>query len=327
MSVIDGFVGERANEVATRGRLLNSPHTPASHIPVRTGDSQADGAPPKFRDSGISISVESPCGFSSVAGSSLSRLSRPGTPRSIRSEKSASLTPTSAVSRLSTTPSRIKPRGLQTSQGTRFDYTPGGRRRADTKGPSSPSTSPSASPYMNAHVADACVVGCLVHHLSSCGHKIITAAPEACASNCRRQYEPQVSQLANPVTTEAAFLCAACIESHLEHQRQSTMTALASRYQMTAERMPDLSKEFVQKRIEYWSRVLTNDIDLERKELEKIGGRPSCLIPGEPLFDNAEDGSVFWPPRHKPKESRTPGHQPRSGSLWSAAKSSEQSNS
>lgn len=64
--------------------------------------------------------------------------------------------------------------------------------------------------YVSSHMGEPCTVGSL-DHLLSCGHKVITRQPEACATNCVQPCSSDV----NPRALDEAFTCVACIVDRL----------------------------------------------------------------------------------------------------------------
>lgn len=165
--------------------------------------------------------------------------------------------------------------------------------------------------YIGPHI-DACTSGSLVHRLQPCGHQVITGTPETCASNCRREYNEKTLRWATAVVTNECFVCAACVNIHVQEHRHAQLQNQKDRFARTEARMGHFRPEWLEKQMAYARRVLDNDVEKEKKEFEKLG-RPCLMISGEPL-DTADETAIKltaarmpWPPRQSPKGNRSPG--------------------
>lgn len=164
------------------------------------------------------------------------------------------------------------------------------RRDAQTKPSSSHPeslaklTTPPRSPYMHVHIGDPCLEGSLIHHLT-CGHKVITQGPEACASNCQglSAMPRAFPDLSPSKHSDEPFLCAACVEEHVQQHREAKSLFFAEHLRLTALRMGSLPQDWVQKQLDYWERVWTNDVEKEKAEFARLGRTCSYIDVGDPL--------------------------------------------
>lgn len=267
-----------------RNSAPSTPATPHSYLPVpsATASCTASRSP---RDSGIAFV-----------------LNRPQTPPSalpIRLEARTSRL--ACVSRVLLTPSSV---ASQTSHAEK-ELSPSARKLQ--------TLTPRSSPYMSPHISDPCTTGSLVHHLHPCGHKVITRSPVPCASNCLREYNEKTLRWANAVITKEGFVCAACVQTHIQEHRSAQLRDLKDRFARTEARMGPLDREWLKQQIAYGRGVLENDIEKEVKEFGKLG-RPCSMIPGEPLIVTEKDpirklNTVTRPrpSRPSPKGDRVPG--------------------
>lgn len=167
------------------------------------------------------------------------------------------------------------------------------------------------SPYANAHIADPCIPDCLVHQLSPCGHKIMTKKPVPCASNCRRPISQQhVSAFTNILQSPEAFVCAACVELHIQSHKDMKRTLYEERMERTEMQMGGFPDGWRQEQRNYWRKVWENDSQAERMRFEGLG-RKCYYIPGEPIEDGeVEEAGTFisapapWPPMKRPSATR-----------------------
>lgn len=140
--------------------------------------------------------------------------------------------------------------------------------------------SPSKSPYLHAHIGDACIHGALVHELR-CGHKVMTRIPEQCKSNCRRPLPQYIEKYANAKNESKAFICAGCVEEYVEKHRQAKRVMFLESVEKIKGQMGGIPEGWVECQLEYWERVWKNDSQKERTEFAKLGDLCAC-IPGEP---------------------------------------------
>lgn len=168
------------------------------------------------------------------------------------------------------------------------------------------------SPYQNTHCADPCIPGCLIHQMSPCGHKVMTTKPEPCASNCHRPLvQRAVSAFTNILQSTEAFVCAACVEIHVQSHKEMKAVLWGEQMDRTEVQMGGLPPDWREEQNNYWQRVWQNDIEAERRHFEKLG-RKCCFIPGEPLrVGDAMEVVAFpsvaspWPPLKRPLAKRS----------------------
>lgn len=286
----------------THRRRNSAPSTPGSshsYLPVPSATSSSSRSSSKSpRDSGVAFVLDRPrtpqSGLPVRRDEAIPRI-QARTSRTAHTSK-ALLTPASVVPRTGEVKDEVSPsvRKLQT-----LTQKSGRLIRV--------------SPYMKPHISDACTAGSLIHSLHPCGHKVITRTPEACASNCQREYNEKTLRWANAVITKECFVCAACVNMHTQEHRQTQLQSLEARFARTEARMGHFRPEWVKKQMSYARRVLDNDLEKEQKEFEKLG-RPCMMISGEPLVSIDERAAkvtaarIPWPPRQSPKQSRSPGN-------------------
>lgn len=213
------------------------------------------------------------------------------------------LTPASAVSRSSAREGAIPTTPKGPRQGFKVD--------SNTTVPTQTPSKKAASPYLNTHIADPCIPGCLIHQLSPCGHKIMTSKPDPCASNCRRPLSQQAtSSFANILQSTEAFVCAACVEFSVQTHREMKRALFREQMDRTELQMGAFLPGWREEQCEYWERVWENDVQAERAQFEKLG-RKCHHIPGEPIRDGeAQMPPTYssapspWPPSKRPLASR-----------------------
>ncbi|KJX95092.1 hypothetical protein TI39_contig4134g00004 [Zymoseptoria brevis] len=175
---------------------------------------------------------------------------------------------------------------------------------------------PPTSPYMNMHITDPCIPGCLIHQLSPCGHKILTTKPEPCASNCKQRS----SNTPSGTPTQDAFVCAACVELHIQVHREVKRDVYQHNLEQTEVQMGKFPPDWLEQQQEFWEKVWENDMLKEKESFERLG-RSCIAIPGEPIEEgmgkivNNESvaTAVPWPPIKRPAKVRTSEWRPRVG--------------
>lgn len=83
--------------------------------------------------------------------------------------------------------------------------------------------------YLTTHMGDPCTLGSLDHQLT-CNHKIITAAPEPCASNCHLSTSPYI----NPRSIDKPFTCMACLTERIKHEREEKVRSFRAELEAVA---------------------------------------------------------------------------------------------
>lgn len=94
----------------------------------------------------------------------------------------------------------------------------------------SPRSPRMSSRYVSAHMGEPCTIDAL-DHLLTCGHKVVTMAPEACASNCRQTHSSDV----NPRSLDKPFVCIACITNELQSKHAERVASFTKELEKVAE--------------------------------------------------------------------------------------------
>lgn len=74
--------------------------------------------------------------------------------------------------------------------------------------------------YDRPHIGEPCTTECLDHRLE-CGHKVFTAEPEPCATNCHIREIPDYAQ---PKDLDDRFVCFSCIVEHLSQRHEARVS-------------------------------------------------------------------------------------------------------
>ena len=136
-----------------------------------------------------------------------------------------------------------------------------------------------SSPYVAAHLGEPCTVNAL-DHLLTCGHKIITTAPEPCATKC--QISP--SKHPNPRSLEQPFICLTCILNTQQTKHAERVTSFKQELQQVAKTTKKAEPEkWIEMKVGFMEKAW-RDVEMEEMREEVREGRfayPVCVEPGE----------------------------------------------
>jgi hypothetical protein len=120
--------------------------------------------------------------------------------------------------------------------------------------------------------------------------------------------------------TEEIFVCAACVELHVQVHREVKRDVYNYNFSRTEAQMGKFPIVWIETQKEYWEKVWENDMKKERDAFAQLG-RICAYISGEPIdegmgkIDDEGNGksAAPWPPSRRPAKARIPEWRPRLG--------------
>ena len=182
------------------------------------------------------------------------RVQTPGTSNTSSSKTSKSPSPSSSAIALSG-------KAKQQDEAAKVTVTSSVIPRVEDAGQNSDSR------YITVHMGEPCTIGAL-GHLLICGHKVMTAQAETCASNCQ---QPHLSDR-NPRGLDESFTCMTCITKHLQQKHAERVASFRAELEVvaktTGKRNPH---EWMAQKLEFME-VAWKDLEVtEMETLSKIG--------------------------------------------------------
>ena len=202
------------------------------------------------------------------------------------------------------TPSPKAPKQLTQSTAT---ISIGASNSPETPSPTLAGASP--SPYMFPSIADPCIGNSLIHTLT-CGHKVITSRPEACASNCSRPLASHLQSYANTTVTSDTFGCPACVEEHVQLHLHAKRAVLSEMMHFASQKLAKLPEDYVKTKFRRGEAEWELEAHWERKELLEVGRECGHVAEGDPNYQAFFVGrgprsvAVPWPRKRMPLMSR-----------------------
>lgn len=103
--------------------------------------------------------------------------------------------------------------------------------KSDQKSPTPNQTPAHGHPnYIACHLGEPCSVQSL-DHLLKCGHKVLTAGPENCASNCQPSSNLKHT---NPRSIDEPFVCLTCVVEQIKQERAEKMCSFVAAMEAVA---------------------------------------------------------------------------------------------
>ena len=144
------------------------------------------------------------------------------------------------------------------------------------------------SHFVGPHLGTPCTLGALDHRLQ-CGHKVMTARPERCGSNC----QTHSSALANVRSAEQPFVCMACIIGEMKQAHDAKAMSFREELKAVAKASgkPLLRKE-ITRRLEVME-IGWRELDLKEIRERMKHGQLSHPFYVEPEYADAVESIIL----------------------------------